>query len=143
MKQISSISSSSHNLRHLWKFAMVAFLWERLGLLCHWHLYCWMAVQKTIPWTWVKSEMAFTLTSWIFLVRSFLLLCFCCIYLRCNVYFYELYKFIIGLVPVILFHFFPLWSYGIFLVACSTLAKIPNVLVIHGEGDSTVEHMKV
>ncbi|XP_044461851.1 tyrosyl-DNA phosphodiesterase 1 isoform X2 [Mangifera indica] len=28
------------------------------------------------------------------------------------------------------------------LPACSTLAKIPNVLVIHGEGDSTVEHMK-
>lgn len=28
-------------------------------------------------------------------------------------------------------------------VACPTLAKIPQVLVIHGEGDGTVDHMKV
>lgn len=28
-------------------------------------------------------------------------------------------------------------------VACPTLAKIPHVLVIHGEGDGTLDHMKV
>lgn len=28
-------------------------------------------------------------------------------------------------------------------VACPALAKIPHVLVVHGEGDGTLDHMKV
>lgn len=27
--------------------------------------------------------------------------------------------------------------------ACPTIAKVPNVMVIHGEGEGTLEHMKV
>lgn len=29
------------------------------------------------------------------------------------------------------------------VLACPILAKIPRVLVIHGEGDGTLDHMKV
>lgn len=28
-------------------------------------------------------------------------------------------------------------------VACPTLAKVPRVMVVHGEGDGTLEQMKV
>ena len=43
------------------------------------------------------------------------------------------------------FYFYFYFYFGVrFLdVACPTLTKIPNVLVLHGEGDGTLDHMKV
>lgn len=34
-------------------------------------------------------------------------------------------------------------SFSFLDVACPTLSKIPHVLVVHGEGDGTLDHMKV
>lgn len=40
-----------------------------------------------------------------------------------------------------------IWFISLFFpfsdAACPTIAKVPNVMVIHGEGDGTLEHMKV
>ena len=40
-----------------------------------------------------------------------------------------------------------IWLLSLFFpfsdAACPTIGKVPNVMVIHGEGDGTLEHMKV
>lgn len=47
------------------------------------------------------------------------------------------------------FSLFFFWIYNFFFysqpfhAACPTLAKVPHVLVVHGEGDVTLNHMKV